>query len=209
MSGPWAQPLVQGQVLPAPRSGIELGLTKAGPFTVRLFRPRGTRAALLTAPHIARMITLRAALAGASVRVATHQTHAWAGVVRHGGDSLFIAHPGDSQAPLGSPTLVVDDLGEGGALGDVPAWQCHLRVSRLDDARLDLTRVAGLAHVEVAFLDAVQAPLASEIGRMFDLGQAAASLTVVPRHAVAVVTRGQVHLVRPEFSAGERSAIGG
>lgn len=209
MSGPWAQPLTQGQVLPAPRSGIELGVTKAGPFTVRLFRPRGTRAALLTAPHVARMLTLRAALAGASVRVATHRTHDWAGVVRHGSDSLFISRPGDSQAPVGAPTLVVDDTGEGGALGDIAPWQCHLRVSRLDEARLDLTRVAGLAHVEVAIFDAVQGPLASEIGRIFDLGQAAATLTVVPRHAVAVVTRGHVHLVRLDITTGERSAIGG
>lgn len=208
MSGPWAQPLAQGQVLPAPRSGIDIGLTKAGPFTVRLFRPRGTRAAVLTAPHVARLLTLRAALAGASVRVATHETHAWAGVVRHGGDSLFVPHPARDPAPVGAPALVVDDLGEGAAPDDVPDWHCHMRISRLDDARLDLTRVAGLSHVEVAFFDAVQAPLASEIGRIFDLGQAAASLTVVPRHAVAVVTRGQVHLVRLELSASERSVIG-
>lgn len=208
MTSAWAQPLSPGQVLPAPRSGIELGLTKAGPFTLRLFRPHGTRAAVLTAPHIARLLTLRAALSGASVRVATHSPQAWAGVVRQGGDSRFVQHPSQDPAPPQAPALVVDDLGRGGVAEDVPAWHCSLRVSTLDEARLDLTRVAGLTHVEVAFFDAVSAPLASEIGRIFNLGPVSASLTVVPRHAVAVVTRGQVHLVRPEVTAGERSAIG-
>ncbi len=68
--------------------------------------------------------------------------------------------------------------------------------------------MSGLAHVEVALFDAVTAPLAAEIGRIFNLADDYASLTVVPRHAVAVVTRGQVHLVRPVLSAGERSLLG-
>jgi hypothetical protein len=208
VNGSWARPLAPGQALPAPRSGVALGHTKAGPFTLRLFRPRGTRAAVLTAPHVARLLALRASLAGASLRVATHETAAWTGVVRHGGDARFVTDASRSDAPAGSPALVVDDLATTRPPGDVPAWHCHMRVSTLDPARLDLTRVAGLAHVEVAFFDAVTAPLASEIGRIFGLGADAATLTVVPRHAVAVVTRGQVHLVRPDLSPGERSLLG-
>ncbi|GAA1943506.1 hypothetical protein [Nocardioides hwasunensis] len=204
----WARPLASGQVLPAPRSGIELGQTKAGPLTLRLFRQRGTRAVVLTAPHVARLLALRAALAGASVRVASTRTSSWAGVVRHGGDTSFVPSLDRNRAPAQTPTLLVDDLGSSGPVGDVPDWHCHLRVGHLDEARLDLTRVAGLAHVEVAFFDAVSAPLATEIGRALGLGEASASLTVVPRHAVAVVTRGQVHLVRPELTAGERSVLG-
>lgn len=208
MNGSWARPLAPGQVLPAPHSGIELGTTKNGPFTLRLFRSRGTRVAVMAGPHTARLLTLRAALAGASVRVATHETVAWSGVVRHGGDSRFVPDTSSSGAVPGTPTLLVDDLGAARPIGDVPDWHCHLRVSTLDPARLDLTRVSGLAHVEVALFDAVTAPLAAEIGRIFGLADDYASLTVVPRHAVAVVTRGQVHLVRPDLSAGERSLLG-
>lgn len=208
MNGAWSVPLTPGQVLPPPRSGIELGATKAGPFTLRLFRSRGTRAAVLTHSHVARLLALRAALAGVSVRVATHHPQSWTGVVRHGGDSRLVPDLGRGLPPSTGPTLLVDDLGGSAPVGDVPDWHCHMRVGVLDQARLDLTRVSGLAHVEVAFFDAVTAPLASEIGRVFGLGADSASLTVVPRHAVAVVTRGQVHLVRPELTAGERSTLG-
>ena len=209
MNGSWARPLRSGQVLHAPSSGVELGTTKSGPFALRLFRPGGTRAMVLTAPYVAQLLTLRAALAGASVRVASHRTPLWAGVVRHGSDSRFVADPAHSQPAPHASTMTVHDLGgTGGPIGEAADWQCLLRVGSLDEARLDLTRVSGLSHVEVAFFDAVSAPLAAEIGRIFGLGQASATLTVVPRHAVAVVTRGRVHLVRPELSPGERSILG-
>jgi hypothetical protein len=206
----WQQPLPSGQVLPATVSGVDLGVTKSGRLTVRLFRPRGTRIAVFSAPYVAQLITLRAALAGASVRVATRRQTSWAGVVRHGGDSHFIAHTGHGQpAAHRPPTLVVDDLADvPGPVGDATDWQCLLQVARLDQAGRDLTRLSGLSHADLAFFDALSEPLAAEVGHIFGLGTVAASLTVVPRHAVAVVSRGQVQLVRPELSAGERATLG-
>lgn len=208
MSASWGSPLGVGQRLPAPRSGVELGHTKAGPFTLRLFRERGTRVSVLSDPHVARLLVLRAALAGASVRVVTRDAASWAGVVRHGGDSRFVASLSASQAPAGTPTVLVDDLGDSGPVGDVQPWHCHLRVGRLDHARVDLTRLSGLARVEAALFDALSAPMAAEVGSVLGLGEASASLTVVPPRAVALVTRGQVHLVRPELTPGERSVLG-
>ena len=209
MTRAWQQTLAPGQVLPAPTTGVFLGRNKEGPLSLRLFRRRGTRMAVFSDPHVAQLLTLRAAVGGATVRVVTQRHAIWTPSLRHGLDAQIA--PATAYLPVvqPGPSLFVDDLPDAPRpTGEVTDWQCLLHVRTLDGQHLDSARVANFAHVDVAFFSALPGPLAAEVGQMFDLGEAAASLTVVPPHAVAVVARGRVQLVRPELSAAERTTLG-
>lgn len=208
MTRAWQQTLAPGQVLPAPTTGVFLGRNKEGPLSLRLFRRRGTRMAVFSDPDVAQLLTLRAAVAGAAVRVVTQRHTIWTPALRHGMDAQIAPVTGYLPVVQPGPSLFVDDLPDAPRpTGDVNDWQCLLHIRTLDGQPLDATRIASFAHVDVAFFGALSSPLAADVGQLFDLGEAAASLTVVPPHAVAVVARGRVQLVRPELAAGERTAL--
>ena len=202
--------LAPGGAVPAPTTGIYVGENRAGPVRLRLFRQQGTRMVVFSAPRLAQLLTLRAAVSGVRVRILTQQQAAWMPALRHGSDAQFSPINSAALAVPAGPNLLVEDLPDSPRHGaDITDWQCLIHVRDLDDAALAAGRLSTFAHVDVVALGALSAPAAAEVGRMFNLGKGAASLTVVPPHAVALVTRGRIELVRPEPTAAERTALQG
>ncbi|WP_067431660.1 hypothetical protein [Nocardioides jensenii] len=209
----WRTALLPDVAVPAPTTGVYLGRNKSGPLTMRLFRPRGTRIAVFSGPLAAQLIALRAAQSGATVRVMSTREAAWGPVLRFGADARLLPPTGPSQMSASGPQLLVDDRPDiSRPFAEVPGWQCMLdvRVLGSDAAKqVDENRVASFGNADVAFFSVLGQSMAAAVGNVFDLREAAASLTVVPPHAVAVVTRGSVQLVRLEPTGDERSALRG
>lgn len=205
----WQGALDPTAVVPAPTTGVHLGRNKSGPMTMRLFRPRGTRIVVFSGLHTAQLITLRAAVTGAVVRVMSAREAAWLPVLHQGSDARLLPPDGQQFAP--GPRVLTDDRPDDGRpFGEADDWQCLIDVRTLgsDDPRLvDESRISGFGAADVAFFSVLNTSLATLVGGVFDLGEAAASLTVVPPHAVAIVTRGHVQLVRMEATNEERAVL--
>ena len=82
-----------GDEAPAQPSGVRIGMRRDRPVTLRLFRPQGTRIAVLASAVPAQLVAMRAAAIGATVRVQSPRPQAWGAVVRHGVD-VSVAPPG-------------------------------------------------------------------------------------------------------------------
>ncbi|MDT0202162.1 hypothetical protein [Nocardioides sp. AE5] len=204
-------PLVPEQSIPAPRTGVHLGRTKTGDVTLRLFRPRGTRIVCFADPLGPQLITLRAAQAGTPTRISTSREAAWAGVVRHG-PTVQLAPPEALRTGVAGAALLVDDRPDvARQLGEAGNWQCLLEVHDLTSLGKRIhaeARLAPFAHCDIALFPTLDRDHAEAAGRIFGLGSGAAALTVVPRHAMAVVMHGTVQLLRPEPTAAERQMLG-
>lgn len=206
----WQTALEPTAAAPAPMTGVYLGRNKSGPMTMRLFRPRGTRIVVFSGLFTAQLITLRAAVTGASVRVMTGRESAWMPLLQQGSDSRLLPPQGQQQLGAGPRLLTDDRPDDGRPFGEADDWQClvDVRTAGSDDPRLvDESRIGGFGGADVAFFSVLKPPLASLVGTAFGLGDASASLTVVPPHAVAIVTRGSVQLVRLEATQEERAVL--
>ncbi|KRF14205.1 hypothetical protein [Nocardioides sp. Soil796] len=212
MSRAWRQPLMPEHVVPAPTTGVFLGRNKSGPLTLRLLRPRGTRIVVFSGPYAAQLMSLRAAVSGVAVRIVTNREAAWAPTLRNGSDTRLVPANGPLPPAIQGPGLVIEDRpDEPRPLAEVSDWQCLLDLRNLPEGHdeADAARLSSFGNADVAFFGALSTTLANAAGRVFNLGDAAASLTVVPPHAVAVVARGSVQLVRLEATPGERDALRG
>ena len=137
-----------GDEAPAQPSGIRIGMRRDRPLSLRLFRPQGTRIAVLSSAVPAQLLAMRAAAVGATIRVQSPRPQAWGPVVRHGLD-ISVAPPGAGFPPPGtphSPVLVVDDRPiEVGGLGDAGPWQCRLDIRAVTSA----SDLGAIGHADV------------------------------------------------------------
>src|SRR5215472_16820885 len=172
-----------GDEAPALPAGIRIGMQRDRPMALRLFRPRGTRVAVLAGAVPAQLLAMRAAAAGATIRVQSPRPQAWRPVLRHGA-TVSIAPPGAALPPPGTldaPVLVVD-----GRPADLGA------VTHAD--------VLVLGQVGAAIADALAATISlsmSLIGQLAALGPG----------SVALVARGTIRYVSLDPSEGEAQLL--
>lgn len=211
MSTPYRTPIPEGQAVPAPTTGIYLGVGPNGPLTMRLFRQRGTRIVVFSGIYAAQLLALRAAVSGAAVGVISSNPAPWSALAQHAANVRLMSPA--TGVPRGTgPMLIVDDRPEQPRSLEEPSeWQCVIDVRTLrHDTAADspASHLADLAQADVAVFDVLSREMAVTAGNVFGLGQDdAAALTVVPRHAVAVVSRGTVRLVRWDASAAENQVL--
>lgn len=190
-------------VVPAPKTGVYLGSGRSGPVTVRLVRPTGTRVADFSGAAAALLLTLRAAVAGTPVHVMTDRQPMWTNILRQGRD----AHSSPLQQAVArrhGPLVLVDDRPtDPQPIGEAVPWQCRIDVRTAWNEGF----VAGFGSADVAVFPMLPAPVAEAVGNAFGLGDGAGALLVVPRHSVAVVTRGQVKLVRLDPTTSEAQLL--
>lgn len=176
-------------------SGIRVGMRRERPMSLRLFRPQGTRVAVLASAVPAQLMALRAASVGATVRVQSPRPQAWGPVVRHGAN-VSVAPPGAGLPPPGTPhapVLVVDDRPtEAGGLGDAGPWQCRLDIRAL----MSPSDLGALAHADVLVFGQVSSAIASTLATMMRLSMAlVGQLPALGPGSMALVSRGTIHYV--------------
>lgn len=196
-----------GDEAPAQPAGIRIGMRRERPMALRLFRPQGTRVAVLAGAVPAQLVAMRAASVGVAVRVQSPRPQAWGPVLRHGAN-VSIAPPGAGLPPPGTlhaPVLVVDDRPtEVGGLGDAGPWQCRLDIRALM-APSDLGTVA---HADVLVMGQVSAAIADALGATMGLSMSLlGQLTALGPGDVALVARGAISYVTLDPSREEAQLL--
>lgn len=192
-----------GTAVPAPQTGVHFGTGTDGPLSLRLFRPVGTTIAALSGVQPARLIALRAAMGGSTVRVISSRPQVWTPVLRFGADAR-VAPPGAAVPVTAGPMLIVDDRpSETRSLGEAGEWQCRV------DVRTPWTPadMAAYSAADVLLVSMLSAEMAAVVGSMFGLGQAATALTTLRPDLVGVVTRGRLKIVTTPLSAAEAPVL--
>ncbi|MGI8762156.1 MAG: hypothetical protein ACR2LF_12855 [Jatrophihabitantaceae bacterium] len=187
----------------APVSGVHLGTGQRGQVTLRLFRGRPTRVAVVGATAAAVLLAVRAAAAGASVVVSSERGAAWSSALAHAVDARVVEQRSAPSA-AGGPTLLVDDRpGEARGLGEAGAWQCRVDL-RSPGTRADL---ASLTAADVVLLGHIPAELADYVPALFVVPPA--QLTSLGGGTVALVRRGSLEHVSLDPSASEAGLLFG
>jgi hypothetical protein len=196
--------LPPGLMAPAPRSGVQLGLTQSGPCTVRLFRPSGTRIAAVATLAPFQLLVSRAAAAGVTVRVLTGRPGEWEPLLASGPDARTL--PSGSDLPLtGVPTLVVDDRPEQARrLGEGGAWRCRIDV-RTPATTADLRT---LTAADVLLVGGLVPDLAVAATAGFGVSVPHLSqLTSPAQGTLTVLRRGGIDYVTLDPSSAERALL--
>jgi len=196
-----------GDEAPALPAGIRIGMQRGRPMALRLFRPRGTRVAVLAGAVPAQLLAMRAAAAGATIRVQSPRPQAWRPVLRHGA-TVSIAPPGAALPPPGTldaPVLVVDDRPtEIGALGDAGPWQCRLDIRAL----MCPADLGAVTHADVLVLGQVGAAIADALAATISLSMSLiGQLAALGPGSVALVARGTIRYVSLDPSEGEAQLL--
>jgi hypothetical protein len=181
-----------GDQAPAQPAGIRIGMRRDRPMVLRLFRPQGTRVAVLAGAVPAQLLAMRAAAVGATIRVQSPRPQAWGPVLRHGA-TVSIAPPGAGLPPPGTldaPVLVVDDRPtEVGGLGDAGPWQGRLDIRAL----MSPADLAAVAHADVLVLGQVSAAIADALAPTMGLSMSLIGpLAALGPGSVALVARGAI-----------------
>lgn len=184
-----------GDEAPAQPSGVRIGLRREQPVSLRLFRPQGTRVAVLASAVPAQLLAMRAASAGAMIRVQSPRPQAWGPVLRHGAN-VSVAPPGAGLPPPGTPhapVLVVDDRPtDAGGLGEAGAWQCRLDIRAL----MSTSDLGAIAHADVLVFGQVTSAIASALAATMSLPMSQiGQLTALGPGSVALVSRGVIQYV--------------
>jgi hypothetical protein len=192
-----------GDTAPAQASGLRIGVQRDRPVSLRIFRPQGTRIAVLAGAVPAQLLAMRAASVGATVRVQSPRPQAWGPLVRHGVD-VAVAPPGAGLPPPGAPNapvLVVDDRpAETGGLGDAGPWQCRLDIRAL----MSPSDLGATAHADVLVLGQVPSNVANALASIMGLSLSSiGQLGSLGPGAVALVSRGSVRYVALDPSQAE------
>lgn len=193
-----------GDTAPAQPSGIRVGVQQRDrPVTLRIFRPLGTRIAVLAGAVPAQLLAVRATSVGATVRVQSPRPQAWGPLLRHGVD-VSVAPPGAGLPPPGapnSPVLVVDDRPtEAGSLGDTGPWQCRLDIRAL----MSPSDLGAVAHADVLVLGQVSSNIATTLATIMGLSLSSiGQLGALGPGAVALVSRGSIRYVALDPSQAE------
>ena len=193
----------QGDAAPAQPAGLRIGSDGERPTFLRLFRPRGTRVAVLASAMPAQLLAMRAASAGAMVRVQSPRPQAWGPVLQHGAN-VSVAPPGAGLPPpgtLSAPVLIVDDRPtEASGLGNAAPWQCRLDIRAVMSAS-DLGR---LGSADVLIVGQLGAATAGVLARIMALPESVSgSLTILGPGSVALVAKGTIHYVVLDPSPAE------
>jgi hypothetical protein len=188
---------------PAQPSGVRMGVRRERPVSLRLFRPQGTRVAVLASAVPAQLLAMRAASVGATVRVQSPRPQAWGPVLRHGA-IVSIAPPGAGLAPPGTPhapVLVVDDRPtEAGALGDAGPWQCRLDIRAL----MSPSDLGALAHADVLVFGQLSSAMANALATLMNLNMSLMGpVSGLGPGSVALVSRGMIQYVDLDPSPAE------
>jgi hypothetical protein len=192
-----------GDTAPAQASGVRIGMQRDRPVSLRIFRPQGTRIAVLASAVPAQLLSMRAASAGAAVRVQSPRPQAWGPLVRHGID-VSVAPPGAGLPPPGTPNapvLVVDDRpAEKGSLGDAGPWQCRLDIRAL----MSPSDLGATAHADVLVLGQVTSNIANALAGIMGLNVSSiGQLGALGPGTVALVSRGSIRYVALDPSQAE------
>lgn len=196
-----------GDEAPAQPAGIRIGMRRDRPMALRLFRPQGTRVAVLASAVPAQLLAMRAAAVGATVRVQSPRPQAWGPVLRHGA-TVSIAPPGAGLPPPGTlhaPVLVVDDRPtEVGGLGDAGPWQCHLDIRAL----MSPADLGAVAHADVLVVGQVSAAIADALAATMGLSMSLiGQLAALGPGSVALVARGTITYVNLDPSQAEAQLL--
>jgi len=196
-----------GDTAPAQSSGIRVGSRRTTPVDLRLFRPQGTRIAVLSGAVPVQLLTMRAATVGAVVRVQSPRPQAWGAVVRHGFD-VSIAPPGAGFPPPGTPdapVLIVDDRpAEVGGLGEAGPWQCRLDLRSV----ATLSDLSSLGRAELMLFGQVSSAVATALASMMSLNMSlVGQLSALGPGTVALVWRGGIQYVDLDPSEAERQVL--
>lgn len=192
-----------GDEAPPQPAGVRIGMRRDRPVALRLFRPQGTRVAVLAGAVPAQVLAMRAASVGATVRVQSPRPQAWGPVLRHGAN-VSIAPPGAGLPPPGmlhAPVLVVDDRPtEVGGLGDAGPWQCRLDIRAL----MAPSDLGAVAHADVLVVGQVSAAVADALAATMGLPMSLiGQLTALGPGSVALVARGAIMYVTLDPSRDE------
>ena len=196
-----------GDEAPAQPSGIRIGMRRELPVALRLFRPQGTRVAVLASAVPAQLLAMRASSVGATIRVQSPRPQAWGAVVRHGLD-VSVAPPGAGFPPPGTPhapVLVVDDRPlEVGGLGDAGPWQCRLDIRAVTSP----SDLGAIGHADVLIFGQLSSAVATALAAMMGLNMSMiGQLSAMGPESVALVSRGQVAYVALDPSPAERQLL--
>lgn len=192
-----------GDEAPAQPAGVRIGMRRDRPMALRLFRPQGTRVAVLASAVPAQLLAMRAAAVGATVRVQSPRPQAWGPVLRHGA-TVSIVPPGAGLPPPGTlhaPVLIVDDRPtEVGGLGDAGPWQCHLDIRAL----MSPSDLGAVAHADVLIVGQVSAAIADALAATMGLSMSLiGQLAALGPGSVALVARGTLTYVDLDPSQAE------
>ena len=196
-----------GDTAPAQPSGLRIGTRRGTPVDLRLFRPQGTRVAVLAGAIPVQLLTLRAATVGAVIRVQSPRPQAWGAVIRHGVD-VSIAPPGAGFPPPGTPdapVLIVDDRpAEAGGLGDVGSWQCRLDLRSV----ATLSDLSSFGRADLMLFGQVSSSVATALARTMGLNMSlVGQLAAIGPGTVALVWPGGIHYVELDPSEAERQIL--
>lgn len=199
--------IAEGDVAPAQPSGIRIGTRRTTPVNLRLFRPQGTRIAVLAGAIPVQLMTLRATTLGSVVRVQSPRPQAWGPLIRHGAD-VSIAPPGAGFPPPGTPdapVLIVDDRPtEAGGLGEAGAWQCRLDLR----ATGTTSNLGSLARADLMIFGQVNSSTATALASMMGLHMSQlGQLGSLGPGTVALVWRGGIQYVDLDPSEAERRVL--
>ncbi len=193
----------EGDEAPAQPSGIRIGLRRDRPLTLRLFRPQGTRVAVLASAVPAQLLAMRAAAVGATIRVQSPRPQAWGPVVRHGTD-VSVSPPGAGFPPPGTPhapVLIVDDRPiEVGGLGDATPWQCRLDIRAVTSP----SDLGAIGHADILIFGRVSSAVSTALATMMGLNTSLiGQLSSLGPGAVALIARGSIQYVALDPSPAE------
>jgi hypothetical protein len=190
-------------VVAAPASGVQLGLGRDGPLTLRLFRAAGTRLALAARVFPAQLIALRAAVAGTPVQVLTTRPQLWQPLLRDGGSHVVSST--EVLRPSGGPTLLVDDRAvELRGPADVRPWQCRI------DVRTQWTYadISAFGRADLAIFGAVPPDVVTAVATAFGVpAPVAQPLAQLDSGSFGVLRRGRVEYVSLDPTAAESQVL--
>jgi hypothetical protein len=196
-----------GDEAPAQPGGLRIGSRGGRPTWLRLFRPRGTRVAVLASAVPAQVLAMRAVSAGATVRVQSPRPQAWGPVLQHGAN-VSVGPPGAGLPPpgtLSAPVLIVDDRPtETSGLGDAGPWQCRLDIR----AVMSSSELGRLASGDLLIVGQLGAATADVLARTMGVpASTSASLTTLGSGSVALVARGTIEYVALDPSPAEAALL--
>lgn len=187
----------------APASGVQLGLGRGGPLTLRLFRAAGTRVALAARVFPAQLIVLRAAVAGTPVQVLTTRPQLWQPLLRDGAGHV-VSSTEVRQATSG-PTLLVDDRPvETRGPADVRPWQCRI------DVRTQWTYadISAFGRADLAIFGAVPPDVVTAVATAFGVApHLAQPLAQLDSGSFGALRRGRVEYVSLDPTAAESQVL--
>jgi hypothetical protein len=193
-----------GALVPAPVSGVQLGLLESGPLAVRLYRLAGTRVAFASAMLPAQLLAIRAAAAGTPVQVVTNRPQFWQPLVPDG-RGLRVVPTLDLLESFGGPSLLVDDRpAQARTAYDNQPWQCRLDV-RTDWSPAEL---ASFAYSDLAVFGGIPSDFTASVASVFGVpARATERLAHLEPGVCALLRRGRLEWVTLDPTPAERHLL--